>query len=412
MSELLSPSLTSTDTKHLDSVRLLTRLLVVSGCGNFVAILVGLYGCFVGNFWLPPHHLHRLAQEHHAFPSLSNTFHHFHVLSLRQLVECLAETGCVEEGYPIRDLALSYLVWHHHFDALRAMQPLPPVPSTTLSLSIEGNVCTLPFYLGLTSEHYDAMLAFGRREQWPITPEACFALLKNPHTADNASLRDSFCFCTPFQVLYKSLGGKSQEPVEAKLEEGWSLAFCLDRVLEGDWEQFMKSVRAVSQHATSMHLARQTFLAFYPPEKDLKKDLSLLATTKAALGEGVSPVHHGANAVNAVNIVNIVQPPLQVVSRQQPASVGNVTHVTTVALVPRQESSKVGVTVTSVAKPVKRSSNMTPTAAHSIPKLYVVRTGDSLWKIAKTFQVDVDKIKAHNALKSDNLRPGLSLLIP
>lgn len=45
-------------------------------------------------------------------------------------------------------------------------------------------------------------------------------------------------------------------------------------------------------------------------------------------------------------------------------------------------------------------------------RLYVVQEGDSLWKIARKFNVDVDLIKSNNKLQSDFLKPGRPLIIP
>ena len=55
----------------------------------------------------------------------------------------------------------------------------------------------------------------------------------------------------------------------------------------------------------------------------------------------------------------------------------------------------------------------------SVPKVesvsdrsYVIREGDSLWKIARLFNVDVELLKKHNRLTSDAIRPGVVLKIP
>lgn len=43
---------------------------------------------------------------------------------------------------------------------------------------------------------------------------------------------------------------------------------------------------------------------------------------------------------------------------------------------------------------------------------YIVQEGDSLWKIARKYKVDIDILKAHNRLQSDFLKPGTTLMIP
>jgi nucleoid-associated protein YgaU len=45
-------------------------------------------------------------------------------------------------------------------------------------------------------------------------------------------------------------------------------------------------------------------------------------------------------------------------------------------------------------------------------KIYIVQHGDSLWKIARRFKVDIDVIRQKNQLESDFLKPGTPLRIP
>lgn len=49
------------------------------------------------------------------------------------------------------------------------------------------------------------------------------------------------------------------------------------------------------------------------------------------------------------------------------------------------------------------------TATENIPAEYVVKKGDSLWAIAKTFKLKVDDIKALNGLTDNNIKEGLVL---
>lgn len=44
--------------------------------------------------------------------------------------------------------------------------------------------------------------------------------------------------------------------------------------------------------------------------------------------------------------------------------------------------------------------------------VYIVKSGDSLWKISHKFNTSVKKIKDINNLKSDNIFPGQRLIVP
>lgn len=75
--------------------------------------------------------------------------------------------------------------------------------------------------------------------------------------------------------------------------------------------------------------------------------------------------------------------------------------------------------VIAVSEPVKKPIATAPVSTVAVArpalpkgKVHVVKSGESLWKIAKSYQVDVAKLKTHNHLHSDILRPGASLCIP
>lgn len=379
MNETFSLNLPTPETKRLNGVRFLTRLLLISGCCNVIALLIGFYGCFAGSFWLPLHQLtlFKQSKQHTHVPTLHDALHHLHALSLQQLIELLDHKETVKEGYYLRDLALSYLVWQHHFDIERALQSLPKIQSKMLSVYIEGTLCKLPVYTGLTYAHYDAALAFGRKERWPITVDAMFALLKNPKTKELPFLKESFCLSSPFQLLNKSLLGN--KPCATASQEGWSEELMFTKVLEGDFQQFIACASTVAKRASSTHIARQAFLGFYPAQ----------GAIQAAVQGTVQP-----------------QAKALVIAKDVSSAV-----VTAPKAIKEVAKAAVKVTIQTPAKQMFASA-ATATAAHTNPKLYIVRNGDSLWKIARTFEVDIDKIKSYNALTGDSLRPGLSLLIP
>jgi nucleoid-associated protein YgaU len=54
----------------------------------------------------------------------------------------------------------------------------------------------------------------------------------------------------------------------------------------------------------------------------------------------------------------------------------------------------------------------TPPAPIKREKLYIVQEGDSYWKIAKKFKIDINTLKSYNNVQNDFLKPGMSLKIP
>lgn len=51
-------------------------------------------------------------------------------------------------------------------------------------------------------------------------------------------------------------------------------------------------------------------------------------------------------------------------------------------------------------------------AAQKTGKAYTVKSGDSLWKIARAYGTTVNKLKSYNQLKSDKVKPGQKIKIP
>jgi len=70
----------------------------------------------------------------------------------------------------------------------------------------------------------------------------------------------------------------------------------------------------------------------------------------------------------------------------------------------------------SVAQATELSDSKTKSVDSSTKKptevKYVVKKGDSLWKISRKYKVTVEAMMAINELKDDRLKPGQELIIP
>ena len=66
----------------------------------------------------------------------------------------------------------------------------------------------------------------------------------------------------------------------------------------------------------------------------------------------------------------------------------------------------------SVAATDSNQSSQLTAEQKAAMKRYIIRPGDSLWKIAHLHKVSVDQIRETNQLTTDILQPGKVLLIP
>jgi LysM repeat protein len=78
---------------------------------------------------------------------------------------------------------------------------------------------------------------------------------------------------------------------------------------------------------------------------------------------------------------------------------------------PIKEAAKKTVAVTKA--PLSKTPPQPAKIAQKNPdKKHLVQDGDTLWKISRKYNVNVDQLKASNKLESDTLRPGKTLKIP
>ncbi|MCE5315736.1 MAG: LysM peptidoglycan-binding domain-containing protein, partial [Parachlamydia sp.] len=65
-----------------------------------------------------------------------------------------------------------------------------------------------------------------------------------------------------------------------------------------------------------------------------------------------------------------------------------------------------------LTKPKPKTVSKKESPATKKVRTHVVQEGDSLWKIARRYKVDIETLKKANNLQSDRLRPGTTLKIP
>lgn len=363
-------------------------------------------------------------------------------LTIEQLTAKLSDVQPLENGYTHRDLALAALVAFHHFDLARALQ------GQSLSLqqraipygkNRDGAILEVIAFPGLTDSHFQLISKFVSTEKWPLTSQGLFLLLQKQGSEGDASLLDAFVLTTEFTQI-EALFKHSEKNVDRKQ--------LLAMLLQGEWQQ-------LAPFSEQMHLTQdlipgrrqQLLLEYVKHGSGLAANLLIslegqFAIRKlddaqiAMLLKLLTKTSEAERFAQAVLISPRSDAVWQMAAERLYEFAGekkpekNVHHQAIVRFIPqmapkvtqKQVVAKINSKkeIPSTKKEIKKviaeqpksppKANKSPAAPR--PKVYIVAHGDSLWKIAKRFKVSIAEIKKRNGLKSDDLAPGSSLIIP
>jgi hypothetical protein len=378
---------------YLNLIRRLTALLIISGALN-----VGLCAFLI--YWIikerPPtpyceHLPAQLSLESRAItPSrpLMNVIDCYRTLSLEQLISELSNSESIENEFTYRDLALAFLVTFHHFDVQRAIQlkEMPLRQKVSISKSNLDMPLELHVYLHLSKNDYEAILQFARTEEWPLTPFGIFQKLQK----DNAtpSLEEAF-YHTPHFMAVEVLFRRVDKPLKRKE--------LLQIILEGSWEMLSSFYSEQRILLDLSRARRQKFLLLYIDNSSKSAAYMMLKA-------------EGKQALMALDDHQIIKT-LSLMDERTPALID-----LAMSLCKSSKNEEViqssnaclnkfglkQASIQSIQPPIKPLT-------HS----YVVKEGDSLWKIAKGQCVSIKKLTEFNHLDEGSiLQPGMKLIIP
>lgn len=180
----------------------------------------------------------------------------FYKLPYGHLVKSLERNRLIENGYAERDLALACLVAFHDFDLQRALPRNAQAHQQRVFTwkphsSSESTVVTV--YPSLTNQQYEAIIHFAKTEQWPMTAQGLFRLLKKQKgdSQVDQALVETFMLTPEFWTV---------ERLFSRLEQPVPKQAILDLLVDGDWNVLKQFVEQQRQRHDLSDARRQKFL--------------------------------------------------------------------------------------------------------------------------------------------------------
>lgn len=360
-------------------------------------------------------------------------------LPVEQLVAQLSDQQLVENGFHLRDLSLASLVAFHHFDLSRALLGLPQpeqLRSVVFGKLKNGEPAVVTLYPSLTEEQFQAIIRFAHTEKWPLTSQGLFQILRRSFAlkqAPDPTVVDAF-YLTPEFLSVELLFNRSERGVE-KQE-------LLQLIGEGEWKMlatFAEQQRSVQDLSSAR---RQRFLLDYIEQRSRIAAFIMLKTDADFAAHKLDDPHvlellrllpHKTPEAEQFAIELLTSPRSDAVwkmaarrlyayaGEQLPDTYQHHAAIKRFVSKDAKEETKTPKKV-AVALPLtkpKPTKQKPPTAMAKKPtpsekplRTHVVQEGDSLWKIARRYKVEIDAIKKANKLQSDLLKPGTTLKIP
>lgn len=321
-------------------------------------------------------------------------------LSSQELQAKLNDDTHVRDGYRIKDFALAILGFRDHLDVRRALGKK--------NLSERrwkiGSKHELTLYPELEADDFVVIQAFLKEEKWPETSYGLYLQIKKQGTSADPALLQMFCQTPEFLAVEVLFG-----PTCLPIKKGTLLAL----LIETPWpliDAFLQKQRAgcdLSEHArrqfliqslmahsqTAAYLLLMTDFTFAVDQLENSQVIVLLDLISKKTTEAV---RYLKEIINSLRPEEIRQ---QAVDRLKSLGVESKGEIAA-RPGPRPSIGEL--------RPVFRDK---PPASPP-PGIHVIQAGESLWLIARKYQVSIEELKATNHLSSPTIQPGKTLKIP
>ncbi len=320
----------------------------------------------------------------------------------RELTESLKDKSPVNEEVSKRDLALSCLVTFYDFDISRALIGCDLQKKNLVLPSGES----LSLYPDLTDEQFDLILSFLKTERWPFTSKGLFNRLVESGDGD-PSLRKAFYLTKEFMLL-EALYCQQFLPGDV----------LLDILLQGPWEiidRFSESHYLVQNYS---HTLRIEFLGNYLEYGSreaadwilkISPNLALKIFSDEKITALLSLTEEAGRAAESFALQVLLYSPSPDLKKEACKRLYFWSGHSV------EEPFDYASARFSIAEKYHLdlgNEEETSFVEKEEPRLYRVKSGDCLSKIAKKFQVGVRELRTVNHLEKDVIRAGTVLVIP
>ncbi len=399
-------------------------------------------------------------QSGKELPTLTQSLRELEALDYTALLAMLTDTTQVAEGYKKRDVSLGMLSHKYYFDVHRALGT-DTLGRLLFTYTAQNNESAgIVLYTDLTDEQFVSVIEFVKNEKWPYTPQGLLVQYKEQQ---DPLLKELFLQTNEYRCVEMVLGRGTQVSRDTIFDFVTAVDYKVVRDFYNEMvkaQDFSADVRrgfllnALPQSAEilfktdprfCLHSVTDKqalmFLAEFNKNPDMAEEYALglleaprskavwnRATLLLCEKLGLNPETENRNTLlerfgryarqtqDKVTPMAIVAPDVKLEVKQEP-------EMPVAKTLPKIQKPQVAVAVKPPAvKAVAKASPQAPKATPQAPKLqtkaksyeivYVVKSGDTLWHIAKRYGMSIDKIKKHNKLTSDTLKPGSMLRIP
>jgi LysM repeat protein len=340
------------------------------------------------------------------YQNLQELLEKYSLLSFQDLLLRLGNTDHVESGYTKRDVALACLVAFHSFNIERALGggtlQKREVAFRPQKEKVEQKITIFP---GLADYQYQAIVHYAKTEKWPITSKGLFLEIQKGKPPYDPSLVEAFYLTPEFHFIHllftKTGVSLKKETIVALLSQ------C-------DWEMLSTSAESLKKSTEFSDTQRQHFL-MQMLEKESKLAAKILLEVDQEFcvkqldnGQVLLVCNLLGERTNASFLKELLLAPR---SDEVWKKGAEILYEQAAEEVPAQLELQVAIEKFIELKAPAKSVEISPPVAKK-RSLYKVKSGDSLWKIARELHTTVQALREENLLTSDQLKVGQELLIP